>query len=113
MPRKKHLATPENKALVRYGKIAGATNEQLCEILGISEGTLTRHYRKEIDLGNVDANTRVVGKLFSKCMEGNTTALIFWCKTRLGWREIQTHELGGAEGSGLVPVINVGVVTDK
>ncbi len=71
----------------------GVTVRDLCAFLEISERTLRRLYKKELEQGKSKANINITGRLYELCMEGNTTALIFWAKTQMGWRE-KPEELG-------------------
>ena len=58
--------------------------------IGISKPTLERHYRDELDRGEIKANTKVAESLFRKATgEGpqSVTAAIFWLKTRARWKD--------------------------
>lgn len=68
-------------------KAIGATNETVARILGIDRETLTANFKEEIETGVVDILGQVVGTLFKQALAGDTTALIFIAKTRLGWSE--------------------------
>src|SRR4051812_32157809 len=41
----------------------------------------------ELDRGAAEANAMISGYLFAAAKAGNTTAQIFWLKTRAGWKE--------------------------
>lgn len=56
-------------------------------MLKVSLSTVKKHFQTDYDEGILEANTVVVGSLFQNCKMGNVAAQIFWCKTRLGWRE--------------------------
>ena len=82
-----HNPTPTTRARVEALVSFGTTFEQIAQILDISTDTLTRHYRKQLDLGQSLANERVAGALFSKAVhDGDVTAQTFWLKTRGKWR---------------------------
>ena len=54
----------------------------------MSRTTLLKHFREELDNGATKANVKVVAALFKMATSGDCpAATIFWCKTRLGWRE--------------------------
>lgn len=60
--------------------------------IGIDCKTLRRHFRREVKEGRDDANSRIAKSLFDAAIEGNTTAQIFWLKSRAGWRETQVMQ---------------------
>jgi hypothetical protein len=73
----------------------------------ISELTLKKYFKKEIDHGRLKANFKVANSLYRSATEptekyphGNTTAQIFWLKTQASWREApQQHEVTGKDGA--------------
>jgi len=75
----------------------GTRQEAICAILGISVPTLLKHYRLELDNARDEANAAVGGALFTKAMLGDTTAMIFWLKTRARWKE--TVDISNEDGS--------------
>jgi hypothetical protein len=93
------VPTAEERAQVEHFTSTGYTQTQIAALLGKSTDSLQRHCREELNLGGLKANARVAGKLYEKCMEGDTASLIFWAKTRLGWRETQKHEHSGPDGT--------------
>jgi hypothetical protein len=70
----------------------GTRYDDIATKLGISDDTLKKYYQLELDLGRVEANAKVANALFQQAMDGNTTAQIFWLKTRAGWKENHTIE---------------------
>lgn len=65
----------------------GVPQAEICKVIGITDKTLTKHYRHELDTATTRANAKVAGKLYEKCMAGDTTSIIFWLKTRAKWKE--------------------------
>jgi hypothetical protein len=63
--------------------------------------TLAKYYRQELDDGRVDANAVIAKSLYEQAKNGNTTAQIFWLKTRAGWKETQVNEHTGMDGQPL------------
>ena len=90
--------TDEQRRLIEHYVAIGYTNEQVADLLGIAESTLKKHCAEELKLGSLRVNAKIGGKLFQKAMSGDTTALIFWCKTRLGWKEISGLDLNTKDG---------------
>jgi hypothetical protein len=77
------------KALAAYG----VPQDEIGRVIGISKPTLERHYRDELDRGEVEANAKVAESLFRKATGDGAqavTAAIFWLKTRARWKEPAT-----------------------
>lgn len=91
--------TDEQRRLIEHYVAIGYTQEQIAELIGIAESTLKKHCSEELKLGGLRVNAKIGGKLFQKAMGGDTTALIFWAKTRMGWKETTAHEHTGKDGS--------------
>lgn len=84
----------EVSALVSFGN----TQEEIARHLGISENTLAKHYRDELDNAVLRANAKVANSLFRKATEGDdVTAQKFWLKTRGRWRETDAVDKTSAE----------------
>ena len=86
---KKHAPTDEDRKLVEKLAGLGVPQAEIGQLVqdGINQDTLRKYYRKELTVGQAKASSRVGEALFRKCMDGDTTALIWWTKTRLQWRE--------------------------
>ncbi len=88
----KHKPTDATKEQVRSFAAIGTPQEDIAKVIGVSKNTLLLHYRHELDTATTKANGAVAGKLYSKCMDGNVTAMIFWLKTRARWRETDPNK---------------------
>lgn len=65
----------------------------------ITENTLAKYFKAELAEGKTRANVGVAKTLYQKALEGDNTCMIFWLKTRAGWKDApQRIELTGAEG---------------
>jgi transposase len=93
-----HNPNEETRRLVKNLSAVGTRYEDIAAKLGISSDTLTRKYRQELDDGRIDANATVANTLFQQAKSGNVTAVIFWLKTRAGWREKTQVEITGEDG---------------
>lgn len=69
------------QAMAQYG----VPIKDIAASIGMDDKTLSKLYGKEFKEGKAIANSKVGKRLFQKCMEGDTTALIFWAKCRMGW----------------------------
>ena len=99
--RPEYQKTDEDAKNVEALTIAGVTQKLIAEILKISEPTLRKHYRTELDTSKAKANAVISQSLFKLAREGNVTAQIFWLKTQAGWKEKNALELTGKDGDKL------------
>ena len=72
---------------VRYLSGVGVRQDDIARIIGCAPKTLRKRLRDELDRGVAEANATISGSLFAAAKAGNTTAQIFWLKTRANWRE--------------------------
>ena len=82
----------------------GTPEVDIDKVLAIDPKTLRKHYREELDTGQIKANSRVAESLYRKALgdgSQSVTAAIFWLKTRGRWKEtinidaqlaVTTHE---------------------
>jgi hypothetical protein len=73
----------------------GVPEADIARVVGIDPKTLRKHYRDELDLGAVKANSRMAENLYRKAMGDGpqaVTATIFWLKTRARWKEATGEE---------------------
>jgi len=93
------MPTDEHRELVLELTSKGLPFPQIAALIDyIDEETLKKHFKKELLIGKAQANRNIGGKMYQKAMEGDTTALIWWTKTQMGWKEtqIQEHKQEGA-----------------
>ena len=93
--------TNEDTKLVEALAIAGVTQNLIAQILKISEPTLRKNYRSQLDTSKARANAIISQALFKRAKDGNVLAQIFWLKTQAGWREKNYHEITGKDGDPL------------
>ena len=91
----------DDTKLVEALSIAGVTQTLIAQILKISEPTLRKHYRDQLDTSKARANAIISQALFKRAKDGNVLAQIFWLKTQAGWREKNYHEITGKDGDPL------------
>ena len=86
--------TDEERKLVEQMSAVGIPQSNIAMIIrdGIDDKTLRKHFRKELD---TKANAKIGGTLFNKAVNGDTSAAIFWAKTRMGWKETNVTEHAG------------------
>ena len=106
----RHVPTEETRARVEQFAAAGIRNEDIALYLGITRPTLDKYYKEELRIGTIKANTVIAQTLYQQAKDGNTTAAIFWLKTRAGWRETQKLEMSAdvkAELSGKITLADL------
>jgi hypothetical protein len=87
------------RADVRSFAEIGTPYAIIARIMGMSVSTLTRRCRAELDAGVEVANARIALTLFETAMNGNTTAMLWWEKTRAGRREGSAPDPHGARAA--------------
>jgi hypothetical protein len=91
-----HEPDEESREAVAVLAAAGTPQAVIARLLKVSEPTLRKHYRKELDDGLAIANAQVAQTLFRMARSGRVpAATFFWLKTRAGWRETDNLELSG------------------
>jgi hypothetical protein len=101
-----HEPTKASRDAVRLYAAMGTPQEDIGRLLKIDVKTLYKYYREELDLGLVAANAQIGGALFKKAMGGDTTAMIFWLKTRAGFKEAKHEEKTGTDSEKLVDALS-------
>jgi hypothetical protein len=102
MARPVHTPDPALRRQVEALAGYGIPELGIAKVIGIDPKTLRKHYRSELDLGHLKANSAVAQSLFKKATgDGpqSVTAAIFWAKTRMGWKETIVNEHGGVENN--------------
>jgi uncharacterized protein YjcR len=101
MQGKRHSPSDEDRRLVKTLSAVGVRYVDIADKLQIDHDTLTKHYKHELMEGRVEANAAIAQTLFQQAKAGNTAAMIFWLKTRAGWREHNVVEHANSEGEPL------------
>jgi hypothetical protein len=79
------------EALAGYGVPAGEIASLVCG--GISKDTLYKYFLPDLTRGRASANAEVGKLYYNKVLEGkDTAALIWWTKSRMGWKETERRE---------------------
>tara|TARA_R110000751_G_scaffold213034_1_gene316561 strand:- start:134 stop:535 length:402 start_codon:yes stop_codon:yes gene_type:complete len=98
-----HQPTDKDRAIVWEMSAFGIPQDRISRSMGISEDTLQKYYRQELDVATDDAVTTVGRNLYRMANGDGKEALsacIFFLKTRGGWQEKpEKGELGGNAGT--------------
>ena len=97
MPRAAKKPTPEQLAKIQKLAGLGCTLDQIAIAVDISPRTLDRwkatpEVERAYSLGRIAAAQTVAQKLYDLCLDGNTTAIIFWLKSQAGWTDKPVEE---------------------
>ncbi|WP_159086372.1 hypothetical protein [Burkholderia mayonis] len=110
---------PEYAELARNYALLGATIEEIGPLLGVTGRTIKNwkkahpEFAEAIAIGNKHADAKVIGRAFERCVEGDSTMLIFWLKNRMGWRDRRDTQLSGPGGEPLtVQIVRFGEVDE-
>ena len=89
MGRPQFTPTTEQRALVKSMAGVGTPHEDIARKICLrSPKTLRKHFRDELDLGEIDANYKVGRTMFTLAESGECPqATMFWMKARCGWRD--------------------------
>jgi hypothetical protein len=90
--------TDEQRRTIRAMAGYGMPHVDIATFLDIDAKTLRKYFARELELGSIEATTKVAQSLFRMATEGkNVAAAIFWMKARAGWREKQPEALAADE----------------
>lgn len=96
--------TEEERLCVLNLVNAGVTQDVIARVFKTNVSNLSKQCREVLDDGMATRNATVVSKLYELCMKGDKTALIFWCKAQMGWRDRPEVQVSVSD---VQPMINV------
>lgn len=88
--RPRYKPNEETRRIVETMAGCGVPQVDIAMALRISQPTLIRHFRHELDVGHIKANAAVAQSLYKTAIKGGregTQAAIFWLRCRAGWSE--------------------------
>jgi len=95
------------------------TVEQMADYFCISRKTFYNMMEKDQEIntrykrGQAATVKDIASNLITKAREGDMTAIIFFLKTRAGWRETQKFELTGEEGGPIITEVVRRIIDPK
>jgi hypothetical protein len=88
MSHNKHTPTENDRRQVLTMAAMGIMLKDICTVMQLDPTTLKRHYRRELDTADIEANVRVAQALYKNAVNhNNVTAQIWWTKSRMGWKD--------------------------
>lgn len=94
--------TDEQRLTVKAMTGYGIKQEDIAVAMDIDKKTLRKYYRRELDIGETMATSKVAESLYQNALAGNVAAQIFWMKARADWSEKQ--RLVGADGDSPIQI---------
>ena len=80
-----HKVTESTKQTVRDLYACGITQARIAERLEISETTLRKYYKEELDDNHENMISSLAKNLYQEALNGNENAREFWLKCRGRW----------------------------
>ena len=88
-----HEPTKETRQTVYDLASFGIPQSKIAKHIRLDEKTLMKHYAQELETAAINRNAEVANVLFKKAtVDEEMSAIIFWLKTRAGWRETKRED---------------------
>src|SRR4029077_14798125 len=108
-------AIAEQREFVESASAFGITQAEIATQLKISEPTLRKHFRDELDGGAFKANMKVGGNMYALTQSADEQVRLracqWWTARRMGWKETTAQQVTGAD-NGPVEVKDVSAIPD-
>lgn len=94
------VPTEDETKLVGSMAAVGITHEQIALVIrdGIDADTLKKHFKDVLRTSKVKAHAKIGAEIYTRAIQGDTTLLIFYAKTQMGWKEGIDLNLSGEVG---------------
>ena len=90
------------RSLVESASAFGITQAEIATQLKISEPTLRKHFREELDGGKFKADMKVGGNMYALTQSADEQVRLracqWWTARRMGWKETNVNEQVGKDG---------------
>lgn len=96
MARPIYEPTPADRATVKNLAAVGIPHSEIAKCIGsygISEPTLRKHFRRELDLSLNEVKALAMSALVKGLKKGDAWAVCFFLKCKAGFRETSAHEI--------------------
>ncbi|MBR0670563.1 hypothetical protein [Neoroseomonas soli] len=104
-PEGRPTLTEEQCRVARAMAGLGVSRRHIAMHLRIEAAALIAQLGEELELAEVEANSKVAKALFRMATQGNNVAAaIFWMKARGGWRERPDPDASGGDGARAIQV---------
>ena len=96
-----YAPTPADRVTVKNLVVCGYTHTQIAKCIGpygISEKTLRKHFRRELDASKAEIDAFATSNLLHLIRERNLGAICFYLKSRAGWQETTAQRFVDEKG---------------
>ena len=109
-----HVPTDKTRQMVQVLKANGNTHQVVAMVIGISDETLMKYYRKELDQGFDQVKSMVGAALVKSALGGNIGAIRYWLACRGGpeWKQRFDETAEGSGGQTTI-VVRGGIASVK
>jgi hypothetical protein len=107
-----HAPTPSQRQTAQVMRADGDSLPIIARTIGISEKTLRRHYKTELEDGHAQVVAAIGAAVVKQALAGNMVAARFSASCHGGerWKVVERREIGGLEGAPPIAMEASGVV---
>lgn len=118
MPTPPHIPTAEQRRQVELGASFGLSQRQIAELVGVTQGTLRRRYRRELEAGAAKVHVEALSQLVRLSKAGSlgaTEALLrrFDPSWEKEFRPLGPGVPASPTGDAALPMLNLHVMPDQ
>ena len=106
--RKPYSANQKDRDIIMMMTASGIPQVNIGRCIGIDVKTMRKYYKTEMECSADMANAKVAQSLFNQAINGNTSAAIWWTKSRMGWKETRDQNVNVATSDDLAKRIQEG-----
>jgi mannose-1-phosphate guanylyltransferase len=106
--RKPYNPNQKDRDIISMMTASGIPQINIGRCIGIDVKTMKKYYKTEMECSADIANAKVAQSLFQQAINGNTSAAIWWSKSRMGWKETRDQNVNVTTSDDLVKRINAG-----
>ena len=106
--RKPYSANQKDRDIITLMTASGIPQVNIGRCVGIDVKTMKKYYKTEMESSADIANAKVAQSLFNQAINGNTSAAIWWTKSRMGWKETRDQNVNVTKNDDLIKRIQEG-----
>ncbi|MDB9704591.1 hypothetical protein OAA86_11030 [Rhodospirillales bacterium] len=106
--RKPYTPNQKDRDIIAMMTASGIPQVNIGRCIGIDVKTMKKYYKTVMECSGDMANAKVAQSLFNQAINGNTSAAIWWTKSRMGWKEKRDQNVNVATSDDPVKRIQEG-----